>query len=306
MGFFPFAYWKAVRLIKKFGIEVVWTTSPPPSIHRVGVRLKQKLRVRWVADFRDPWSGESPLQGAPLWSKRREKLKNLLAEADWVTCVDDPIKNFLGELAGFEKVSTVFNGYDQADLPTAGLKQHEIFTLAYGGTLNLAHDPHLFLKGLSTWKKKRGVSFKLILVGRALGLPLEDWLDELDLTENTVLTGYLSHRRALQRLSEADLFLLFVAPEEKYRFTLTAKIFEYIGLGRPVLAVAPRNGAVADFLAAHPVGMLAGDEEAVVKVLEIYHRQWQLEKNLKISEEVRRRFGWDKEAAKLSAILEGN
>lgn len=305
IGFAPFAYWKAARLIKKFGIGTLWTSSPPPSIHRVGARLKRKLGIRWVADFRDPWEVESPEAGSPLWSKRQEKLKTLLAQADGVTTVDDEIRDYLSGFSGNKPASTVFNGYDPEDLPPTAAKKSEVFTLAYGGTLNAACNPHLFLKGLARWKKEKQVPFRLFLIGRTLGLPVEEWLEELGLEENVILTGYLPHRQALLELSKADLFLLFVGMEEQYRFTLTAKIFEYIGLGKPTLAVAPQNGAVAGFMAKYQAGRLAASEEQVAEGLDFYHRRWQAGKNLAIPKEVRNRFGWDKEAVKLASILEG-
>ncbi len=305
IGFAPFAYWKAARVIKKFGIGTVWTTSPPPSIHRVGARLKRKQGIRWVADFRDPWEVESPDAGSPLWTKRQDELKALLAQADGVTTVDDEIQYYLAGFAGGNPVHTIFNGYDPEDLPQVNKKKSEVFTLAYGGTLNAACNPHLFLKGLARWKKEKQVPFRLFLVGRTLGLPVEEWLEELGLEENVILAGYLPHCQALLELSKADLFLLFVGMDEKYRFTLTAKIFEYIGLGRPVFAVAPPNGAVAEFLEKHPVGRLAASVEQVAEGLDFYHHQWQSGKKLAIPEEIRTRFGWDKEAAKLSSILEG-
>jgi glycosyltransferase involved in cell wall biosynthesis len=292
-------------LIRKFDIGAVWTTSPPPSIHWVGAQLKKKLGVRWVADFRDPWEVETPEAGSPLWSKRQKKLKVLLSTADGITTIDDEIENYLSDFAGCTPVCTIFNSYDPEDLPQAGGKKSEVFTLAYGGTLNAACNPHLFFKGLARWKKEKQVPFRLFLVGRTLGLPVEGWVEELELGENVILTGYLPHRQALLELSKADLFLLFVGMGEIYRFTLTAKIFEYIGLGRPVLAVAPPNGAVAGFLEKHPVGRLAAREEQVVGALDFYHRQWQVGKSLIISEELRNQFGWNKEAAKLAPILEG-
>jgi len=304
LGFVPFAYFKASRLVEKFSIDVVWTTSPPPSIHLVGLRLKQKRSICWVADFRDPWEVEAPEPNSSLWQQRQEKLKRMLAFADGATAVNDSLKNYLERFAGGRNVVTIFNGYDSEIHPPATPSKSKVFTLAYGGTLNTAHNPYLFLKALARWKKEAQRSFRLLLVGKVLGLPLTHWLAELGLAENTEVTGYLPHQEALRQLSEANLFLLFLPPEEKYRLNLPAKIFEYIGLGRPVLAVAPAQGAVADFLASFPVGCLCDTEEAIVESLQLYHRLWEAQGFLRIPEAERARFGWDKEAQKLSALLE--
>ena len=42
--------------IKKEGIETIITTGPPHSVHLIGLQIKQKLGVKWLADFRDPWT----------------------------------------------------------------------------------------------------------------------------------------------------------------------------------------------------------------------------------------------------------
>ena len=43
----------AVRLVRREGIDVVLTTSPPSSVHLVGAAVKRATGARWVADLRD-------------------------------------------------------------------------------------------------------------------------------------------------------------------------------------------------------------------------------------------------------------
>ena len=42
--------------LKEQSINTVITTCPPHSMHLIGLHLKQKLGVNWLADFRDPWT----------------------------------------------------------------------------------------------------------------------------------------------------------------------------------------------------------------------------------------------------------
>lgn len=42
--------------IKEQHIETIITTGPPHSLHLIGLQLKEKLGVKWLADFRDPWT----------------------------------------------------------------------------------------------------------------------------------------------------------------------------------------------------------------------------------------------------------
>ena len=43
----------AIKIVREEGIDVVVTTSPPPSIHFIGAAVKRATGARWVADLRD-------------------------------------------------------------------------------------------------------------------------------------------------------------------------------------------------------------------------------------------------------------
>ena len=43
----------AIRIVKREGIDVVITTSPPSSVHLVGAAVKRATGIPWVADLRD-------------------------------------------------------------------------------------------------------------------------------------------------------------------------------------------------------------------------------------------------------------
>ncbi|HXF48132.1 MAG TPA: hypothetical protein VNL73_01740 [Verrucomicrobiae bacterium] len=304
LGCVPFLWAKGCRLIEKFSIAVVWTTSPPPSIHLAGLWLKQTNEVRWFADFRDPWEVEAPGESSTPWQRRQKKLKRLLSAAGGVTAVNDGLKDFLASLVGEGKVTTVFNGFDpELKVPTPASSQ-KLFTLAYGGTLSPATSPLSFFQALARWKKEKKRSFRLFLAGKTLGLAVTEWVEELGLAGETELAGYLAHRLLLERLAAADVLLLFLSPEEKYRLTTPAKLFEYVGLGRPVLAVATEKGAVAEFLAQYPVGVLCSREEEIVEKLEYYYQQWEKGSLPALPETLRAPFGWDKQAERLSNFIE--
>ncbi len=304
LGAVPFLWAKGCRLIEKFSISAVWTTSPPPSVHLAGCWLKRTNAIQWFADFRDPWEVEAPEENSDHWRKRRKKLQRLLAAADGVTAVNDGLRDFLVLLTGAGKVTTVFNGFDPEIKITAAESSKKIFTLAYGGTLSPPTSPRPFLQALSRWKRGKKRNFRLFLVGKILGLPVSEWLDELGLSGEVERVGYLPHQAALEKLSDAHLLLLILSEEEKYRLTIPAKLFEYIGVGKPVLAVTSKSAAVADFLSQFPVGTLCSGEEEIIEKLEFYYRQWENGSLSVLSESLRFSFGWDKQAEKLSNFIE--
>ena len=80
----PKVYWikpSIKRLIKKIqeeDIKYIITTGPPHSMHLIGLGLKKRLpSLKWIADFRDPWSGLDILNEFYLSSIARKKHKKL-------------------------------------------------------------------------------------------------------------------------------------------------------------------------------------------------------------------------------------
>ena len=58
--------------------------------------------------------------------------------------------------------------------------------------------------------------------------------------------GHVSHQEALSRMAKAAVLLLLQASEDT-RTLIPAKAFEYLRIGRPILALTP-DGATADLL----------------------------------------------------------
>ncbi|MFZ2431302.1 MAG: glycosyl transferase family 1, partial [Lutibacter sp.] len=57
------------KYLKSNKIDVVITTGPPHSMHLIGLNLKKELNIKWIADFRDPWTEIDYFQQLPLTKK---------------------------------------------------------------------------------------------------------------------------------------------------------------------------------------------------------------------------------------------
>ena len=141
------------------------------------------------------------------------------------------------------KVVTIENGSDFDDF--AGLERHpsDRFRLTHTGSFFGKRDPRPFLTAL----KQAGVDD---VVARFLGDFREAdraWAAELQLGDRLELLPYAPRVEslALQRDSEA---LLLLIPEAggRGKGVLSGKVFEYIAVGRPILAAVPPDGAAAE------------------------------------------------------------
>jgi hypothetical protein len=248
----PFAAARALRLARERPYDVVLTTSPPESCHLVGGRLKRATGCRWVADFRDMWSGHHLRKG--LWpvgrwiNKRMEE--RVLNEADGVVANTAAMAEyFRGRGIAAANVLTLPNGFDPADFGAPFAKtDEEDFVVVHNGSFRGGRRAATFFRGFAA-ARERDAEFasraKLYLLGinRADDL---DVADRLGLGDAVFRVGYVRHAGAMRACRGADLLALVMSAEEGPAL-VPGKLYEYLGLGRPILAAVPR-GETRDIL----------------------------------------------------------
>src|SRR5436190_12262122 len=118
----------AIRIAHENEIDVVLTTSPPPSVHFVGAAVKRATGARWVADLRDSLGqhahrrGDEHL-GARLKEEGHRAVGRLAARyADAIVAVAPAIAEEIEQLDPAGRVLTIENGCDFEDF--AGLEYH--------------------------------------------------------------------------------------------------------------------------------------------------------------------------------------
>src|SRR5690606_21857485 len=96
-------------------IKTVITTGPPHSLHLIGLGLKEELNIRWVADFRDPWTSIGYHDQLKLTEKSKEIHKDLekkvLHGADQIITTSYTTKNEFRDITT-TPISVITNGYD--------------------------------------------------------------------------------------------------------------------------------------------------------------------------------------------------
>jgi len=244
----PFAAARAVRLARERPYDVALTTSPPESCHLVGRRLKRATGCRWVADFRDMWSGHHLRRG--LWPVGRWVNRYLearvLSEADGVVANTAAMEEYFRERGvGAARVLTLPNGFDPADFraPFARAKEED-FVVVHNGSFRGGRRAATLLRGFAA-ARDRDAEFasraKLYLLGINRGDDLAV-ADRLGLGDAVFHVGYVRHAEAMRACGGADLLALVMSAEEGPAL-VPGKLYEYLGLGRPILAAVPPGEA---------------------------------------------------------------
>jgi len=242
----PFAFRKAIRLIKEENIRYVITSSPPNSVHLTALMLKKFMNIKWLVDFRDAWSN-NPFNRYPTFahSKLNQYLESkVIKYADGVTGVSQEIINTLQKRTtkAEEKFQVIPNGFDPDDFPEKVVKNKQLFLIIYIGTFNYISNPNNFLLALQQAAAQEPgfkESVKFIHIGATTDFSFKEMITRLGLNQIVYSFGYLPHRKSIEFMMHADL-LLFTLSEKATPGIITGKIFEYLASGTPILCVSPR------------------------------------------------------------------
>ncbi len=256
----PKVYWikPSIRFllskIKKNGIEHVITTGPPHSMHLIGLGLKDKdPHLKWIADFRDPWSEVDLLNEFHLSSfsyKKHKKLeRKVLEKADIVLTVSETWKNDLKRLGG-KNVKLVTNGFDADDFQKTP-RDNQKFIIGHYGLLNHLRNPKNLWKVLDNLCKDNA-DFNNKLELHLSGNIDSDVLDEIKsysyIGSKIKHLGYLSHKKVLKEYNNASVLLLLLFNSKSGAGNYPAKIFEYLAAKRGILAFGPKNSDVKNLI----------------------------------------------------------
>ena len=253
-GWNRYAYRQALQLIRAQGIDTVITTGPPMSTHLVGRRLKRQLSIRWIADFRDPWTDIFyydklyPTALARRIDRRMER--DVLLQADHIITVSPFLRGLLAAKSPAihaDKISVIPNGYDADDFLAPAAKE-PTFTITYTGTLAANYPLDGLIAVLARWN----APFRLRFVGK-VDPQIQQQLQQ-QLGAKVEFLPFVPHAEAIRHMQSSSLLLLVIPDSADNKGNLTGKLFEYIGSRTPILCLGPVDGDAAAIITSAQAG----------------------------------------------------
>lgn len=233
--------------IQKENIETVITTGPPHSLHLIGMQLKAALNIRWIADFRDPWTTIGYHKKLKLTkssaTKHKKMEKQVLETADTIIVTSNNTKNEFIEKTN-QSIKVITNGYDIEHLPKA--HKDDKFTLSHIGSLLSERNPKNLWKVLEELVASHpdfAAHFQLKLIGVVSEDVLKD-INAHQLKKYVNIVGYVSHDEALMQQRQSQVLLLVEIDSEDTKAIIPGKLFEYMVSETPILAIGPRESDV--------------------------------------------------------------
>lgn len=320
----PFAVKAGLSIAKDRGIDAIFASGPSFTNHLVGVILKRKTGRPLVVDFRDAWAADPAI----VWRNEFQKgmvnrlEKSVITNADRVVATTDGITSDFAQRYGARngKYVTVTNGYDLNDFE--GLKKNDsnvgrpAFTLVHAGTLGGERNPRQFLKalgGLVSKNTELKKDIRVLFVGQNSrfrdGRTIEEYIEEYDLRDVVMLTGFVARLKSLDYIANADALLLIIGTvpkEQSHIYGISAKIYDYALASKPVLTISD-EGATAEMAKRLRLGAVVQPDDVETierRILSLYdaHKRGALKVN--VNRELLESFDFRNLSARLADCLD--
>ena len=293
--------------LAKNDMDIVISSGPPHSLHLIGMALKEELGIKWVADFRDPWTTIHYHQSLRL-NKRAQK-KHLKLESKVLNNSDLVVVTSARTKKEFQNITSVpieviSNGYDILEKIEPNLDAQ--FSIAHIGSLLTNRNPELLWEILSELKDENKVFSKNLLI-KLVGAVSEDVLESLavfGLTENYKTLGYVSHQEAIQIQHDAQVLLLVEMDSPETKSIIPGKLFEYVAANRPILAIGPEGSDVEGIIKETNTGVYFKytDKEKLKQQVQLYYEAY-LKANLNVNSKNIEKYSRSALTKSLSTIL---
>ncbi|MCM5663527.1 glycosyltransferase family 4 protein [Galbibacter mesophilus] len=263
--------------IQKEQIDTIITTGPPHSVHLIGMKLKGMLDLKWIADFRDPWTNigyHSDLKLTESSQKKHLALeRQVLNKANQVITTSYTTKE---EFSGITEkpIEVITNGFLSENEGQKELSKN--FTLSHIGSLLSGRNPEVLwnaigelLEELDGFKK----DFELQLAG-AVSEDVLRSIKAAGITDNLSVLGYVSHEEALHLQKSSQVLLLIEIDSEKTRGIIPGKLFEYLSAKRPIVAIGPNGWDVQKILEETKAGVYFeySEKENIKETIRSYYK----------------------------------
>ncbi len=239
-------------------IDIIYSTSGPYSDHIIGYFLKERFNKPWICDFRDEWSNNpyADFNKENIFYKIIRSMEiNILNKCNKLITISDLAKeNYISDLnVSEDKISVITNGYDENDFKNIkyNKEKNNKFKIIHNGILYMIRTPETFLLAIKKLIDELKIDKDKIEIIFSYTEDKEKWtkyLKENNMESIVTFKEYMPHDESLNLSINSDMLLLIVGQGEKNKGVYTGKVFEYLRMGKPILALSPKGSVVEKLL----------------------------------------------------------
>lgn len=243
----------ARRIVREKNIDLVLITGSPYSNFLLAERLRKKFpRLPIVLDFRDEWLATSfDVAGFGFSQSQRAHQFAIGAEAaavassTAVVAVTEAARREIHSRYPADpesKYHHIPNGFDASRLQASprahGLRSPGKIVVTYVGSIYTSTEPTSFVQALQLLPPAIKAQYTFRFIGHIEEPSYREAL--LSLGDMVELKGYMPQHEALNAMNVTDYALLI----SHDRLNVSAKFYDYLGTGKPILACVHPGGDI--------------------------------------------------------------
>jgi len=300
---------EAFELLKgENNFDLVFVSSPPLNLVKLGYFLNKKMRIPFVVDFRDFFNNIHLLQSKAysqndliLWKISDFYLSRWLKKALFISTVSKKLKT-LFESKYRKPIVLAENGYDYEWFKNKEeiYVPNNIFTIRYIGSAYSHQDFTAITEGINLFcKKNKSKKIKVELIGLH-NRDVEDYLNnQLVVNELSIVSERISKQETIKKTINSDVLML---PWNNFDGVYGTKPFEYIASGSHVLLCPTDNDVIENLLRDYKNSSICSSSTEVYSTIYKEYDRWQKGGNKLFSHEFEH-FSREKIAQKLYAEI---
>jgi len=269
VGWLPYAVRGVVRRLDGWRPDLVLSSAYPLTSIMVGQRLARHCRVPHVVELRDLWT-DNPYRPRPAWARPIDRTleRAYLSRAAGMVTVSEELARILRAKYPVP-VITVYHGFEPRDAPR--LREEAVdgrngLRLVYTGSLHDGRrDPLPLLRAMSRLERE-GLSITFHYYGPDSAI-MRQRCELAGDPAGVRIMGVVPNESALDAQLDADVLVLLMWDHPNEVGSMTGKLFEYIGAGKPVLVVGAPHSAAARLVVSEHLGHAATSDDDLTEWL---------------------------------------
>lgn len=285
VGWIPYAVRIASKIIKSSQIDCVYATGGPWSTLIASALIKRKHKIPLILDFRDPWANnpDKKTRGKLIKICHRMLENFCIKTGDYIIAnTEELCEDFIKRYPNINssKFVTIPNGFENFNISN-NYNKNKKFTLVHAGEIYLSRKPDGLFKAIQCLIKERRIpkdSIKIQFVGGYLPDEYTANILQTEELNNVVdLIARVPHNTAIQYQMAADVLLIF---QTEFPLQIPRKVYEYMSMLKPVLAITEKSSATARIIDRSKVGIVSDQSIESIKnsILSLF-RLWEMGEN---------------------------
>ncbi len=273
IGWVPFALKACKNEMAKLKFDAVITTGPPHSTHIVGYFLKKNFGIKWISDFRDPWTNiiyNKKSKRNNFIVKLDKKIENAIVKnSDYTLLVSKSWLNLIPK----GNVIILPNAFDVSEFEDIKYHKSDFFRIKYiGKFINYDHIEDVLHKIGELSKSYHNIEISFI---GDYGCITSQFKAKYPNLKYRCL-DFIPHKDAIREMIDAEILILLINEYDGNKGLVPSKIFEYIAARTFILGYGPEDGDAATYIRESKSGVMIdyGNREEIQKILDEKYNLW--------------------------------